>query len=319
MAAARAGELRGQIKAEEAKLRTAINDLTAKGQAIDMREVAALVQGEIGFAFIRGLDAILSDDAKLRAIEDARSIGKWLAGEGQALMMVMRATAKAPRLADLAKILELQRVLARMPAMAGDDLEAVGFFIGFAPHCHGVLEDFIRQYHAAKQPLFGFVFRRGRARAIDQELGRQLPCRSALEAHRRIGVLVRAASVLSSLRVSFGKAGIAVEHHHWAYQQVIDKIVPLAERAPEILTKVVRVQAALARDSEFAAGLGIGADDLGWVAAAAAEGSLLARLGDFAAEYRRMGERFGALPEFDYVGDKSSARKPSYAAARAHD
>jgi hypothetical protein len=187
---------------------------------------------------------------------------------------------------------------------AGDDLEAVGFFTGFAPHCQDVLEDFIRQYHSAKQPLFGFVFRRARAPAIDQELGRQLPCRSAIEAHRRIGTLVRAARVLSSLRASFGKAGIAVEHHHWAYQQVIDKIAALAARAPEILKKVVRLRDALGRDPEFATSLGIEADDLGWVGAAAAEGSLLARLGDFAADYRRMGERFGALPEFDYVGEK---------------
>jgi len=305
VAAARADELRGQIKAEEAKLKTAINDLAAKGQAIDLREVAGLARRENGFAFIRELDAILSDDAKLRAIEDARGIAAWLAGEGQALMMVMRATAAAPRLADLAKILELQRVLAGMPAVQGEDLAAVGFFTGFAPQLHGVLEDLVRQYHAAKQPLFGFVFRRGRARAIDQELGRQLPCRSALEAHRRIGTLVRAASVLSSLRLSFDKAGIAAEHHHWAYQQVIDKIAPLADRATEISNKVVRLRDALTRDPEFAADLGIGADDLGWVAAAAAEGSLLARLGDFAAEYRRMRERFGALPEFDYVGEKS--------------
>jgi hypothetical protein len=117
VAAARAGELRGQITAEEAKLRTAINDLTAKGQAIDLREVAGLVQRENAFAFIRGLDAILSDDAKLRAIEDARSIAEWLAGEGQGLMLVLRATTPAPGLADLAKILELQRVLAGMPAL----------------------------------------------------------------------------------------------------------------------------------------------------------------------------------------------------------
>jgi very-short-patch-repair endonuclease len=145
---------------------------------------------------------------------------------------------------------------------------------------------------------------RGRAQSI-RNWGRQLPCRSALEAHRKIGALVRAAGVLSSLRVSFDKAGIAAEHHHWAYQQVIDKVAPLADRAPEMLNSVARLQAVLARDPEFAAGLGIGTDDLGWVAAAAAEDSLLARLGDFAADYRRIGERFGALPEFDYVGEKS--------------
>ena len=46
VAAAKAGELRGQIKAEESKLKSEINDLTAKGQAIDVREVAELARRE---------------------------------------------------------------------------------------------------------------------------------------------------------------------------------------------------------------------------------------------------------------------------------
>jgi len=110
---------------------------------------------------------------------------------------------------------------------------------------------------------------------------------------------------LSSLRMSFGKAGIAVEHHHWVYQQMIDSVPPMTDRAPEILKSVVRLQDTLARDSDFSAELGIEADDLGWVDTAASEGSLLARLADFATEYRRMKERFSELPEFDYVGEKS--------------
>jgi hypothetical protein len=72
-----------------------------------------------------------------------------------------------------------------------------------------------------------------------------------------------------------------------------------------MLKRVVRLQDTLTRDSELAAELGIGADDLGWVDTAATEGSLLARLADFAAGYRRMKERFSELPEFDYIGEKS--------------
>ena len=117
--------------------------------------------------------------------------------------------------------------------------------------------------------------------------------------------MVRAAGVLSSLRMSFGKAGIAIEHHHWAYQQVIDSVAPMTDRAPEILKRVVRLQETLARDSDLTAELGLEADDLAWVDTAATDGSLLARLADFATEYRRMKERFSELPEFDYVGEKS--------------
>jgi hypothetical protein len=242
VAAAKAGELRGQIKAVESKLKSEINDLTAKGQAIDVREVAGLARRKGGLAFVGELDAILTDDVRLMALEDARTVADWLAGQGQALMRLMRATAAKPRLADLARILELQRTLAGIPDIRGDDLAAISFFTGFAPHFHEVLENFVRQYHAARQPVVGYVFTRARARVIDQDLGRQLPCRSALEAHRKVGTLVRAAGVLSSLRMSFGKAGIAIEHHHWVYQQVIDSVAPMTDRAPEILKRVVRLQ-----------------------------------------------------------------------------
>jgi hypothetical protein len=48
------------------------------------------------------------------------------------------------------------------------------------------------------------------------------------------------------LRASFGKAGIAVEHHHWAYQQIMDNVAPMAELAPEMLKRVIRLGDALA-------------------------------------------------------------------------
>jgi hypothetical protein len=304
VAAAGAGQLRTQIKAEETKLKSEINELAARGQAIDVGNVAALARRESDFDFVRGLDAILSDDARLTALEDARAIAKWLTGAGEAAMRLMRATAPKSSLSDLANILELQGVLAGIPGVRGEDLTAVSFFTGFAPDHHAVLENFVRQYYAAKQPVVGYLFTRARARAIDQEVGRQLPCRSALEAHRKVGTLVRAVTVLSSLRASFGKAGIAVEHHHWAYQQMIDNVAPMTEQAPEMLKRVLRLQDMLARDTELA-GLGIEADDLGWVDTAVVEGSVLARLTEFAEEYRRMKTCFSELPEFDYVGEKS--------------
>src|SRR5262249_33672723 len=155
---------------------------------------------ESDFGLIRGLDAILSDDTRLAALEDARAIAEWLTGEGEVVMCLIRATAAKPCLADLARILDLQRMLAGGPTVRCDDLAALGFFTGFAPHFHDVLENFVRQYHAAKQPVVGYLFTRARARAIDEELGRQLPCRSALEAHKQVKTLVRATMVFSSLR-----------------------------------------------------------------------------------------------------------------------
>jgi hypothetical protein len=197
VASAGASELRREITTEEGRLKSAINELTAKGQAIDVREVAALARSEAELDSIKGLEAILNDDTKLGALDDARAIAEWLAGDGEELMRLMRATAAKPRLADLAKILELQRALAVVPSIGRDDLAAVCFFTGFAPHFHDVLEHLVRQYHGLKKPLVGYLFTRTRARAVDEELGQRLPCRSALEAHRKVRTLVRATGVLS--------------------------------------------------------------------------------------------------------------------------
>ena len=254
---------------------------------------------------VKGLDAFLNDETTLGALQDARVIADWLAGEGKPLMRLMRATADKPKLADLSKIFDLQRALAEIPRVRDDDLAAVCFFTGFAPHFHDALESLVRQYHGLKKPLVGYLFTRARARMVDQELGRQLPCKSALEAHRKVRTLVRAASVLSSLRIGFGKAGIAVEQRHWAYQQVIDNIAPMPDRASDMLGRVVRLGDALSQHPELTVELGIDADDLGWVETAVAAGTHLARLTDLAREYRQMKGRFLELPEFDYVGEKT--------------
>jgi hypothetical protein len=110
VAAAKAGELRQQITAEESGLKASINELVAKGQAIDVRDVAALARSEGELDFVRGLEALLNDETTLDALQDARAIADWLAGEGKPLMMLMRATAAQPRLADLAKVLDLQPI-----------------------------------------------------------------------------------------------------------------------------------------------------------------------------------------------------------------
>jgi hypothetical protein len=107
------------------------------------------------------------------------------------------------------------------------------------------------------------------------------------------------------LRASFGKAGIAVEHHHWAYQQIMDNVAPMAELAPEMLKRVIRLGNALAQHPELTAELGIEAGDLSWAETAVADGARLTRLTDLAAEYRLMKGLFVGLPEFDYVGEKS--------------
>ena len=84
--------MRREIATEESGLKSAINELTAKGQAIDVREVAALARSEAELDVVKGLDGLLNDDTTLGALQDARVIADWLGGEGQPLMRLMRAT-----------------------------------------------------------------------------------------------------------------------------------------------------------------------------------------------------------------------------------
>jgi len=264
-----------------------------------------LTRREAEFDEIEGLEAMLSDEAVLGAIADARAIAAWLTGEGAPLLRLLRTTGARPSLEDSARVLALQNPLAALPAFGRRDRTALSFFTGFAPHHHEVLEGLLRQYHAARKPLVGYAFTRARARQLDEELGARLPVRSALEAHRKLKALLRAGDLLSSLGAGFGKAGIAAAHQHWAYQQVIDGIAPMTASADALLRRVARLRETLAQCPELTEALEIDADDLGWVEAAVSEGVLLARLTEFVAEHRAMRERFVSFPEFDYVGEKS--------------
>jgi hypothetical protein len=302
---ANAAKLQRQITEEEARLKRAINELTTKSSEIDLYDVAALARREAELTAVGDLEAMLADPTVLRALEDVRVIAEWLNGDGAPLMRLMRATENEPRLSDLARILEFQPRLAELLAIRGGDLAALSFFTGFAPHFHDVLEALLRQYHSARKPVVGYLFTRTRAREIDHQLGEQLPCRSALEAHRKLQTLTRAAAVLSSLRVGFGKVGIATEHRHWAYQQFIDDIPPMTASAPDMLIRVVRLREALAQHRMLMRALGVKPDSLDWTQAAVTKEALLARLTEVAADHQTMCGRFVELPEFDYIGDKS--------------
>src|SRR5262249_20638141 len=155
------------------------------------------------------------------------------------------------------------------------------------------------------KPVVGYMFTRVRARAIDEELGVRLPCRSALEAHRKLQTLVRASAASSTLRAAFGKAGIAVDLQHWAYQQVIDDVPPMTAAAPGMLKCAMRLAEALETHPELSEALEIDPDDLGWIDTAVGDGVLLSRLCKFVADHKKMRECFVSLPEFDYVGEKS--------------
>jgi very-short-patch-repair endonuclease len=302
---ANAAKLQRQITEEEARLKRVINELTTKSSDIDLRDVAGLARREAGFGTVEDLDTILADPTALRALEDMRVLAEWLNGEGAPLMRIMRAAGNEPRFGDLARILEFQPRLAELPAIRGVDLRALSFFTGFAPRFHDVLATLLRQYHSVRKPIVGYLFTRTRAREIDSRLGEQLPCQSALEAHKKLQTLIRAAAVLSSLRVGFGKVGIAADHHHWAYQQFIDDIPPATASAPDMLARVLRLREAISQHRTLMRALGVEPDSLDWAKTAVTEGALVARLTAFAADHQTMCDRFIDLPEFDYVGDKS--------------
>jgi very-short-patch-repair endonuclease len=302
---ARAKEAHREIATEEAKLKAEINISVAKGQAIKVPAIAALGRQEGELSYIRGLEGILADEVKLKAIEDATAVARWCTTQGEPVMRLMRATANQARLGDLAKILEMQPRLASVRPVKAADLTAIQFFVGFTPHHQEPLQAFIRQYHAAKKPIVGFLFTRTKARAIDQELGQKLPCRSAIEAHRNINILVRADAVLSSLRADFGKAGIGAERQHWAFQQIIDNVSAVRDGALDILARTIRLRDFIEKNKVLASDLGLDADNLDWATVMVTEDSMLARLSNFVAEFQAMKQRFLELPDFDYVGEKS--------------
>lgn len=305
VAEARAQELQREIATEETKLKSQINESVSKGQAISIEHVAELQRLESGLSFVESLDEILRDDSKLEAITDAAAVAQWCLGPGEPILRIARATSSAVRLADLIKILELQAPLSEIAALSEADLRAARFFVGFTPDHNGALENYIRQYQAIKRPIIGFTFSRTKAREVDRELGQRLPCKSSIDAHRKLSELIRAAVALSSLRAEFTKHGIAPERQHWAYQQIIDGTPPLREDASDVLARMRRLNNFITSDASGAQDLGLFAGNMDWVEASAQKDSALNQLATFVSMYSDIRHQFLELPEFDYVGEKN--------------
>ncbi len=305
VAEAREKELRSEIEAEEGNLRSQINASISKGQSIHIQQVAQAQRLEASLSFVRGLENALTDDSRLAAICDATAIANWCVNNGDAIVRIARATSSSVRLDDLIKILEIQAPLLLVPKISQHDYSAVSFFLGFTPDHHESLEECIRGYHVLKKPIIGFLFSRAKARAIDRELGQKLPCKSSLEAHRKLDQLTHAASVLSSLRVKFTKHGITKDRQHWAFQQIIDDAHSVPDDGPIILQRMRRLRDFIETDISLATELGLSSENMEWIHTATTDDSLLLRVADFVTLYMDTKRRFLELPEFDYVGQKS--------------
>ncbi|HEX7633853.1 MAG TPA: AAA domain-containing protein [Noviherbaspirillum sp.] len=185
------------------------------------------------------------------------------------------------------------RVLLAANKLAGARHASLGLFSELAPSHIPVLSNFIVEYENAKWPVFGFMFCRGKARAIDQQLGTTLPCVNALDLHKNIDALRQVVSTLSAIQRTANECQVPDTHMTLVYKLLAtNKSVPSTTQQTEAL-----ISAFLAALPDH------------WPQLSGANASQILQIihasASYALDWHRISHTVNSAPVFDYVGEKS--------------
>jgi len=175
-------------------------------------------------------------------------------------------------------------------AMPGADTLAL--FKDLKPDYIKPLSGFIAEYQHAKWPVFGFLFAKGKARAIDQRVAAALPCANPLDLFRKVDHLKAIVAML-----------VAMERH--ARDLMVDG--DQAVTAYNHLAAGNTVPAGAAPVEAFIGVFNRVLPDL-WpqLGQSLEEDLLLAhKCATYALQFNRISATMNSAPVFDYVGDKS--------------
>ncbi|NEX63349.1 AAA domain-containing protein [Noviherbaspirillum galbum] len=171
--------------------------------------------------------------------------------------------------------------------------ELLGLFKDLTPSHIPVLTRFITDYENAKWPIFGYLFSRKKAKAIDQQVGAALPCINSLDMHRNVDGLRQVVDTLSAIQRAASECNFAEPR-----VSVVYNILAMNRTAPgtaKLVDGLVTAYTTVFPDH--------------WpFTESAAPGEVLVQiyqLASYAVDWHRISNTFNAAPAFDYVGDKS--------------
>jgi superfamily I DNA and/or RNA helicase/very-short-patch-repair endonuclease len=169
---------------------------------------------------------------------------------------------------------------------------ALALFSGLNARHHQQLTTFIVAYENAKWPLFGYLFSRGKARAIDQHVGAALPCVNPLDLHKRVDDLKAVAVALAALRKGAGQLGLSDAQVAATYD-----LLAANRTMPAHTGEVAAFVEGFERIFPWL-----------WPAAdmpIAEKVAIARKCADYAVQWNRISHTINSAPVFDYVGEKS--------------
>jgi hypothetical protein len=300
--------LRSQVELDERRLAEAIRETARRGGAVKLGDIrdAQIMEARLA-SDVPTLADLIEDESVMAALSGAGIVAGYLARRSPNVAAILRAAHKHATLDGLELFLKLQELADRVAPIDAAELEAVRFFSTFAAQDVPILQQRIAAYKNARWPLFGFLFNRRRARALDSELGTALAPVNALDAHRRLDALERAHSAFSRIAAALAREAAENDIVTLAFQQAIDGF-PLGEGlAPGLTAEILRIREALLRRPSLQGELGLVPNAIdGWVGGGTtASGARLRQALAYAELYGKLRDSVREIPDFDYAGKKA--------------
>jgi very-short-patch-repair endonuclease len=295
-----------RVRQDEERLASTIRATAEQGAKIDLQKTVAFHRHEARVQdIIPDPEDVVSDETKREALNAVHDLAVLLTSDNGAILRILRAALQRTTLEDLEAFLTLQPAYARVWPFESSGTRAMRFFSSFRVEHLQKLHAVIAAYQSVRWPVFGFLFTRGRGRAIDARLGSELAPVNALDAHKHLPTLRQAHAAFSNISAQLSQDGIAQSHHVLAFQQAIEDMPPITDHVDSFLQKIAIIRNALEQRPALKTEIGLDPDALAdWTPqGASAASKRLQEVLAFAGEYEEQRRSFHAIPEFDYAGD----------------
>jgi hypothetical protein len=299
-AKAHADKLSAETEATNREIRQAITQTIDAYATIRLKEVEELhtLEEELEAA-VPGCTARLQSpkgaehldrlEAALLEAADAGSAREFLsrrfdAGPFGALQALVRAHAAATKLEGFR---QQQR--------------ALSLFDPMGPRQQPTLQQLIAEYDELRMPVFGFLFRGAKVRALNTRVGQTLPCTNALDLHKRLSDLRAVHEALVAIKRALNEDGLPDGVGELVYRILLNdpEACPGARALRHLLDGFEKV---VGHDGELLARLAV--DGKTFHTAGELLGTIV-RASRYMLLWRRVGRTLASAPAFDYVGSKA--------------
>lgn len=179
---------------------------------------------------------------------------------------------------------------------------ALSLFTALGPQQQKTLGGFINEYEALRLPIFGYLFRRAKARALNNRLAEALPCINPLDLHLRLEDLRTVVAALERIRGVLVQERLAENQGETIYRMLLSE-----EELPSVLIDVKQLIHVflVTFGSETAGAAGNLAVDGARFSTVSDLLALMLKAAAYAALWHKIKGALESCPALDYVGTKA--------------